>query len=344
LRIYTSNDLAHFLVIAQPHASLLQTLVPKSAIIVDSSTMELRKTKDLKTLNRLLIDPTLDNSNSGEIAYLVGQGELITFEQLNRSQKDGSFSSPRALAFIRPGAENLIYNALRYYHFGESLTKHAVALYDARDNQHEVTHMMQQIEALTKYTNIVLYTSGGLQTAIAAQRALATFAPQHKFLFGYLQVGTRGLASNGHLLIDDASAVAALDPIERKIPQSFGAFERLDADGNRVNGHPLDYLLPELSLKRHDALAAIDDNINLLIESENMTPNPDFTTHLGILLQQHELTDLKYQSWIGETLGLLSIATLAPGALQHDEAKETTANTDSKEAVGEAAETKSEKL
>lgn len=335
LRIYTSNDLAHFLVIAQPHASLLQSLVPKSAIIVDSSTMELRKTKDLKTLNRLLIDPTLDNSNSGEIAYLVGQGELITFEQLNRSQKDGSFSSPKALAFIRPGAENLIYNALRYYHFGESLIKHAVALYDARDNHHEISHMMQQIEALTKYTNIVLYTSGGLQTAIAAQRALATFAPQHKFLFGYLQLGTRGLASNGHLLIDDASAMAAINPTERSTPHSFGNFERLDAKGNQVNGHPLDNLLPDLSLKRQDALSRIDDNINLLIESENISPNPDFTRDLSILFQTYELTDLKYQKLIGETLSLLSIATLTPDAPQPVEAKEAPSNPDSQESVAD---------
>ncbi|MBA2728022.1 MAG: hypothetical protein H0U49_07605 [Parachlamydiaceae bacterium] len=309
LRIYTSNDLAHFLVIAQPNASLLQTLVPKSAIIVDSNIMELRKTKDLKTLNRLLIDPTLDSSNSGEIAYLVGKGELITFEQLNRSQKDGSFSNPKALAFIRPGAENLIYNALRYYHFGETLTKNAVSLYETRDNQHDVSHMMQQIEALMKFKNIVLYTTGGLQTAIAAQIALAAFAPQHKFLFGYLQLRS-GVASSGHLLIDDASAVAALNPSETPKNDSFGSFKRLDAHGNKEKSHPLDYLIPELSLERHNALMAIDENLSELINSENAAPHPDFTRNCTLLLEKYELTDLKYQTWIAETLGLLSIATL----------------------------------
>jgi len=305
LRIYTSNDLAHFLVIAQPNASLLQSLVPKSAIIVESNLMELRKSNDLKTLNRLLIDPTLDSSNSGEIAYLVGKGELITFEQLNRYQKDNSFSTPKALAFIRPGAENLIYNALRYYHFGESLTKNAVALYETRDNLHDVSHMTQQIDALMKFKNIVLYTSGGLQTAIAAQKALAVFAPQHKFLFGYLQFNNRGLANSGHLLIDDGTAVASLNPSDQPLHHSFGSFETKDANSN-----PLDNLLPELSLQRQNALTAIDDNIEQLVLAENIAHQPFFRARYTKLLHKYVLTDLKYQIQIGETLGLLSTASL----------------------------------
>ncbi len=303
LRIYTSSDLAHFLVIAQPHASLIQTLVPKSAIIVDSQLMELRKNKDLKTLNRLLIDPTLDSSNSGEIAYLVGQGELITFDKLNRAHKDNSFSTPKALAFIRPGAENLIYNALRYYHFGESLTKKAVSLYETRDNQHDVSHMMQEIEALVKFKNIVLYTSGGLQTAITAQKALGVFAPQHKFLFGYLQLN-RGLASSGHLLIDEGSSViAALNPADLKLHE-------VQALSNLKKNTPLNDLLPEISDRHEKNLISIEDQMNQLFSSIGADDLSNPIEQYMKLLEAYDLVELKYQTQMRETLGLLSIATL----------------------------------
>lgn len=209
LRIYTSSDLSHFLVIAQPNANLLQWLSAKNVILVDSQHMELRKINDLRALNRLLVDPTLDSSNSQEISTLVSQGELIPLEMLSELQKDTGFSSPKALAFLRPGAENYIYNALRYYHFGEFLAKKAVDFYENQENEHDVGLLMQEIDILMKLKNIVLYTTGGLQSAVAAQKALATFVPQHKFLFGYLQLTQRGQALGSHLLIDDSSTEVA---------------------------------------------------------------------------------------------------------------------------------------
>lgn len=319
LRIYTSSDLSHFLVIAQPNANLLQWLVPKSAIIVDSQLMELRKSNDLRILNRLLIDPTLDSTNSAEIAHLVGQGQLITLEKLNLFQKNAGFTSPKALAFIRPGAENLIYNALRYYNFGESLTKKAVALYESRDNQQDTAHLMQEIDALMKLKSIVLYTSGGLQTAIAAQKAIATFMPSHKFLFGYLQLNANGLARSSHLLMDDTTTVI-VDPTKKT--DSFaliGASElqhALTKQSNAAASHedetPLDRLLPELNKERESALSAIEESINELIDGDDLSA-PNFSNKLNQLRQEYSLTAQKYQDNIVKALGLLSTATWQKG-------------------------------
>ncbi len=57
LRVYTSNDLSHFLLIAQPEPNLLQWLISRETILLDSRTMELHKIRDLRALNRLLADP-----------------------------------------------------------------------------------------------------------------------------------------------------------------------------------------------------------------------------------------------------------------------------------------------
>lgn len=299
LRIYTSSDLSHFLVIAQPNASLLQWLVPKAAIIVDSQSMELRKNADLRALNRLLIDPTIDSSNSREISQLVNQAEQISIDSLAKVQRDSGFSSAKALAYIRPGAENYIYNALRYYHFGELLTKKAIALYQARDNEHDISLLMQEIEILKRLKNIVLYSTGGLRAALNAQRAIAAFSPQHKFLFGYLQFNQQGLAHGGHLLIDDGnSEIAALDtPVkpDSKIVAQDNAF---------------DDLMTELYETRDNTRRETELKIEQLINEISLSDDPAFAESLQTLKNELDKIDQKHQQRIFRALSLLALLSM----------------------------------
>lgn len=68
VRIYSSGDLARFLVIAQPVPSLLHWFIPQKTILVDSSTMELRSTKNVQDLNRLLANiETYEGSKAEEV-------------------------------------------------------------------------------------------------------------------------------------------------------------------------------------------------------------------------------------------------------------------------------------
>lgn len=202
LRIYTGKDLNHFLIIAQPRPSLLQWLKPKAAITVDSSFMELRKITDLKTLNRLLINPTLDTSNSTNIANLVNLGELIPLMELKEHHPHTGFDLPKALAYIQPGAENFIYNATRYYPLGESLMKKAIALYESDDNGQDLNPLIDEIKRFSRFPHIVLYSSAGIQMAEKGQKALSTFLPSYKFIHAYLQLNTQNLTRNSHLLMD----------------------------------------------------------------------------------------------------------------------------------------------
>lgn len=205
LRIYTGSDLNHFLIIAQPSPGLMQWIAPKAAITVDSSLMELRKIADLKTLNRLLINATLDNSNSTDIANFVRLGELIPLVELKKFHPHTGFDLPKALAYIRPGAENLIYNGARYYPLGESLMKKAIKLLGSDDYSQDVPALVDEISRFTRFPNIVLYSSGGIKMAQRGQKALATFFPNYKFLHAYLQFNSQNFATNSHLLIDDSS-------------------------------------------------------------------------------------------------------------------------------------------
>ena len=206
LRIYTgSDDLKHFLIIAQPNPGILQWLVPKAAITVDSSFMELRKITDLKTLNRLLVNATLDTSNSADIANFVRLGELVPLVELKKYHPHTGFDIPKYLSFIHPGAENLIYNGTRYFPLGEALMRKAIAIYENEEYSNDVPALIDEINRFTRFPNLVLYSSDGIQVAQRGQKALAAFFPQYKFLHAYLQFNSQNFATNSYLLMDEST-------------------------------------------------------------------------------------------------------------------------------------------
>lgn len=214
LRIYTNSDLSHFLVIALPAPSVLQWLIPKNAVIVDSQAMELRKIQDLRSLNRLLVNPnTLEGTNGKEISAIVKQGVLMPLSSVGEKMLNQGFTPPKTLALIKPGAENLIYNAPRYYQFGENYIKRAINVARAPEEAtHELTRLQQDVNAVSKLSNMILYSSQGIETALQAQKALATFVPQAKFLSAYLQFNNSGEIVSSKLLMEHDN----VDPVEQQ--------------------------------------------------------------------------------------------------------------------------------
>lgn len=322
LRIYTGSDLSHFLVIAQPNASILQWLIPKATIIVDSHSMDLRKTTDLKILNRLLVNPVLDSSNSREIGQFVKQAEIIPLSTLKRNQAKTGFSTPKALAFIRPGAENLIYNAIRYYHLGESLIKKAINLYETSDDQLDIALFLNELHALERFPNIVLYSSEGLKTAVLAQKAMATFSPQSKFLFAYLQFDSKGSISSSHLLIDENGSEADSEDGDKSSPisplhqaeQDLLAYSiparQTETASPDYSDNPFEELFIELHAARKKSLQAISKRINTLTREENRVANTDFIDKFQKLSDDYVSASKKFQTRIAKVAYLLGIGDL----------------------------------
>lgn len=207
LRIYTSSDLAQFLVIAQPAPSLRQWLIPKDTLIVDSRSMQIRKLHDLKALNRLLIS----EGSAEEISQIIRQGELIALSSLPSTKELNGFSPPKALALIRPEAVNLLYNAPRYYLLGQQMITKALAFIDMPANQHERQLFQQELSTLATLSHLILYSDEGLQHALQAQKALSLLSNEEKFLVAYLQLNNKGKIANAHLLMDDTSDIVAME-------------------------------------------------------------------------------------------------------------------------------------
>lgn len=322
LRIYTSNDLSQFLVIAQPAPSLLQWLIPKASIVVDSRVMEMRKINDLKALNRLIVNSNNLDGSTNEISNLVKQGELIPLASLISKAENQGLAPPKALGLMRPGAENFIYNAPRYYLLGENILNTSMELVEKFAGMKEVNMLQQELASLQKFPDFVLYSSSGIQQALQAQRALTTLVPKDKFLIAYLQLNAHGKIANTHLLMDDNSSDVALvdkskgilnDAIERSIttpnfaPDStYPLYPESSSDAPlQYNGSydidtedPLFMQLKAISSFRQSILKPVSDEIIDLLRKHTLMAQPDFDQHFAKLQQRYIETDREQQTKI----------------------------------------------
>lgn len=312
LRIYTSGDLSQFLVIAQPGPSILQWLIPKSTIIVDSRAMEMRKTTDLKSLNRLLVNAnTQEGMSSGEVSHLVSQGTLIPLSSLKDKLEDNGFSAPKTLSTMHPGAENLIYNAPRYFLLSEELIKRALDLIEKSTSNHDVIRLQQELTALKKLPDAIFYISGGIQNAVHAQRALATISPNETFLLGYVQLNDNGCIANCHLLMDGSSQEAAISEkslskhdnnqlFNEVLPHSSSP-DPLKTDEASVQrtladeDNPLFLQFSALNVFRQQALRPLCEEMINTINLETHSPQKDFESKFKQLLAKYTETDNEQQ-------------------------------------------------
>ena len=326
LRIYTSTDLKQFLVIAQPEPTLLHWLFPRPAIAVDSKTMEMRKISNIKALNRLLANPNvLDSPRAAEISYLVRQGELIELSSFLNNQ---GFAAPKALSLVRPGSENLIYNAPRYYHFTEALLIKSLSLLQILGSSYEVTRLQQQMSDLSQFSNLVLYSSQGMQKAIQAQKALAMLVPNHPFMVAYLNLSNEGYITNSHLLLnDDHSDFLASAPTPQStvlglgslsnVPKLAGNREIADARPFVKNtplheitseidpNHPLLLRLAALTADRQRALKSVSDRMIVLLNGHDEGKTVAFSDNFSKLLTWYLQVEQQRQEKIMQELKAL---------------------------------------
>lgn len=318
LRIHSSSDLSEFLVIAQPCPSLLQWLAPKASIVVDSRAMEMRKIVDLRALNRLIFNSNnLDGLSSNEISHLVSQGALVPLSSLVNKAESQGLAPPKALSLIRPGAENRIYNAPRYYLLGETVISHSLDLAGKLSGGKEVSLLQQELSSLIHFPDLVLYTAGGIQHALKAQKALTSLSPNDKFIIAYLQMNNHGKITNSHLLIDDHPAEIATAEIKLPLndPSNASPDNELEANEELIvetveapiehdiiqevdTDHPLFSQLSSIADARSSTLNPIAEEIIDLVNKQTTSVQSDFTSRLIKLQQKYADADREEQNKI----------------------------------------------
>ncbi|MCE2982583.1 MAG: FHA domain-containing protein [Parachlamydia sp.] len=305
LRIYTNSDFTHFVLIAQPSPSLLHWLIPKSIIVVDSSWMELRSLKEVRSLNRLLAnsDP-LEGPNAKEISALIKEGSLIPLSALAHQTHKMDFLAPPELREIKAGAENIIYNAPRYYRLSHGLKKKIMTLQGGKGGAQEVTNLKQDVELFSQLYPFILYDEEGKKSALTTHKGLRVFAPAHKFLIGYLILNEDQKITEVHFLNekDQEETLAYVKPAENLADQ-----EKIPSSTPIVSGfnHPLYIQLQTLTMARENEMKPLYNSLVQLLSQELQKPSPSFQSDYLKLMHQTLRTDFRHKLQIKEVIDML---------------------------------------
>lgn len=310
LRIYTSHALDQFIIIAQPSPGFFQNLTKRSAIVLDSKSMELRKISDLRSLNRLLARPTpLNSSTSEEISHIIKQGTVITLNELSDAKNSNAFSPPRTLTFIRPQAGNFVYNAPRYFMFGEELMNLALNLKQSTHSTYDLHLFQSKLDFFAEFPDIILYGSKGMQRAIEAHETLIAFAPHAEFLIGTVSLNSKGAVTNTHLLMHErqgelaylSSPTEQILAMQQTTPVKSAVTESQKPTNSNPN-HPLQMRLTALSNERKAALKEISEKMVQQIHLHTEQYVPDFHSDFQNLLIEFEQIDRHEQARINKSL------------------------------------------
>ncbi len=314
LRIYTNNDLTRFLLIAQPAPSLFYWLVPKSIIVLDSELMELRTFTDVRSINRALANSEpLDGVNGKEIAALIKKGKLIRLSVLANESNNLDLAPPKNIAWIKPGAENYIYNAPRYYRMGQILLQKAINLSTSKGTGHEVSALKQDVVNFSRLNNLILYAENK-KTASLSKHSLMLFAPSDKFLFGYLLLNNQGNIYEVHLLKEegDIKDIPAMD--DQSSNNEVLAFQNSltihpDATKHESNendvidlNHPVYIKLHALVMTRENELRPLSAALFNLLSQELDSPKAHFQTEFQNLYHTYLISNSQHKQNIKESI------------------------------------------
>lgn len=303
LRIYPNHDLSQFLVIAQPAPSPLQSLFPRTTIVVDSREMELRKLKDLRELNRLLVNAkTFDTFDAEASSSIIKSGEVVPLTSLTLSDNKLGFCPPRSLAILRPGAENRIYNAPRYYLFGERILNQALAFENDEYAHNAARALKQDIRELERLPNLILYSTTGFTKALHAQKALTTIAPDSQLLVGYLKLNSEGKVISSQLLmkhvlppspskawIEAETEVAVNTPEEKQEKPGATQYNHAEHGQNSKFANEL----AALAKNREQILLPIAEKISNLVMLQSKKPLDQFDDDFRNLVEEYDTLNAK---------------------------------------------------
>lgn len=302
LRIYTSWDLSRFLLIAQPEPSFLQWLIPKSVIIVDSMSMELRGIKDLRSINRLLANAhPLEGPNGKEISRILLEGTSIPLERLAHGYEGADFVPPPELAALQPGAEKLIYNAPRYCLLAQTMIDKAVNLVKTPGKTADITALKLEAETFSRLPSYVVYSKDGKKGAWLAQQGIATFAPLTKFIYGYVAMDEIGQIVQGNIIELSKENFEPFQ-IAQADETSVATAALASAKPNVDTDNPIYLYLSSLAAAREKELRLFATNINTLLNQQNHTPLDNFPDRLSEALSKYNEVDKMHLEQIKQTI------------------------------------------
>ena len=276
--------------------------------------MELRRTKNVKDLNRLLANmDSFEGSRAQEISSLIRQENLISLTKLVTKGGNKGFAVPYRIATDHPGSENFIYNAPRYYPVGEAILNQAMHLLEIHGNSKEVAQLKAQIDFVSQLTNFVFYSSKGEEGAIEGLKALTTLSPERDYLIGYVKLNEAGLIENALLIDDEAKYLAlatpqiAVQPSEKSLPllEIVKETKKNPIDSADYN-HPLFLKLKAVMNARQQNLNPLTEELIDKLKKQGQQPQSNFLPAFQEKLLKFEQENNEQQKKIIQEMTLLN--------------------------------------
>ncbi|MBJ7448797.1 MAG: hypothetical protein JHC93_00375 [Parachlamydiales bacterium] len=213
LRLISTNDMSHTVLVAIPKETLFQRIIPKSAFIIDSKTMEVCRTDDTSQWELLLNGKeTLDEYSPGDIENLIKAAERLPLTFLDGGRLENGFAPPNTSDHSQ--LEHHIYNAPRYYMFTKPLLEQAIALNKSPNHElHEVASLLHMINGYSSLPNLIVYSPEGFE---GVYQELKKYAPQHHFLLADVHLEPKsGIILGATIANESEFEVASEEPKSR---------------------------------------------------------------------------------------------------------------------------------
>ena len=301
LRVYTNPDLSRFLLIGQPAPSLWHWLLPKSAILIDSRTMKLHITKDIRHLNRLLAHSNpLEGSNGKAILDWIKQHRVVSLAWLAANTGKVEFCCSKKMG-QKNGIENLIYNAPRYRRLGKSLTDLALRLSKTPDPQ-ALLRLRERLADVAALPHLVLYAEDKKKASLIAE-VLGRYSQGEALSVGYLGQEETPQKGRTELWKDKSLQSPVNSRFFRENPEIASLEE--PSRRNPAQESALFRELQKLTLAREQELSPLAQLLSAVLQEEILQPLKHSEQRASSLLATFYRTNHKHNQKIWQRLQCL---------------------------------------
>jgi hypothetical protein len=288
---YYNDSRSTFLLVAEPKSGILQRIVPKDTLVIDSETMIIRKTKKLKDLTALLStgENNLSLIDRSELEATLDTFSLVTPKDLEENFQ--GFAPPAELAQLFPSSELHIYNSPRYYKFSQLLGKKVQEFSLNQDTLLAFQELSQHLSSFNEFKNIVLYFSAQETEAKKAYSLLKALYKRREFAVGHLFFNQEsGRVKGANILTKDevseeiwqeaqniATQINTLKDSKIENLKDVGINEILETKGGlNFNSHPIYEEISVAIQNREDELEEVSASILNLLKKNNKSFSGDF--------------------------------------------------------------------
>lgn len=310
LRIRTDATGDRFLVAAQPINTMMQWLIPKSTLYVDSTTLQLRKTKDNEGLTKVFgLKSSWSPPEGQSFTAHIHNSKTISLSTLSEVGTLEGYAPPAELGQRNPGADAFVYNAPRYYKFAKAIIQTASSEGIAEGHKRDVAVLRQLVNLYSRFPALTVYSARGESIALAASKGLDEVTEAHPFQIGFVTFRAEdGLIAKSELLptvlndmhtpSDDIALpstptlAAAPEPVVESLQKQDTSEpiqqERTSPSSSVDTKNPLYQMLSSVASQRKHALKKSNDKIIALVQQHNEEGVPHFKRRHRKLVREYE--------------------------------------------------------